>query len=73
LHEAKLAGWLIFSSPTLPSRSVTAKPLAGRTIAIPETRELDLFARMLEQRGANTVRCPLLAILDAPDQARDIA
>lgn len=44
-------------------------PLAGRTIAVPETRELDLFAQMLEQRGAETVRCPLVAILDTPDQA----
>lgn len=49
------------------------KPLAGRTIAIPETRELDLFAQMLEQRGAATVRCPLVAILDAPDPAPVIA
>jgi len=48
---------------------MTPKPLTGRTIAIPETRELDLFAQMLEQRGADTVRCPLVTILDAPDQA----
>ena len=46
---------------------MTSKPLSGRTIAIPETRELDLFARMLEQRGAVTRRCPLVTILDAPD------
>jgi uroporphyrinogen-III synthase len=46
------------------------KPLNGRTIAIPETRELDLFATMLETRGASTVRCPLVAILDTPDQER---
>lgn len=49
------------SEPTLTS------PLAGRTIAIPETRELEVFASMLERRGANVVRCPLVAILDAPD------
>ena len=42
-------------------------PLAGRTVAIPETRQLDLLADMLEQRGAEVVRCPLVAILDAPD------
>jgi uroporphyrinogen-III synthase len=53
--------------------TMTAKPLTGRTIAISETRELDLFAQMLEQRGANTVRCPLVAILDVPDQASVIA
>src|SRR3569833_848632 len=42
--------------------------LQGRTIALPETRELDLFARLLESRGATTLRCPLISILDAPDQ-----
>jgi uroporphyrinogen-III synthase len=41
--------------------------LTGRTIAIPETRELDVFSAMLERRGATVVRCPLVAILDAPD------
>ena len=42
-------------------------PLAGRTIAVPETRELEIFAAMLERRGAQVVRCPLVAIRDAPD------
>jgi uroporphyrinogen-III synthase len=41
--------------------------LAGRLIAIPETRELDVFAAMLERRGATALRCPLVTILDAPD------
>jgi uroporphyrinogen-III synthase len=41
--------------------------LTGRTIAVPETRELDVFAAMLERRGASVLRCPLVAILDAPD------
>jgi uroporphyrinogen-III synthase len=41
--------------------------LSGRTIAVPETRELDVFAAMLERRGATVLRCPLVAILDAPD------
>ena len=41
--------------------------LAGRTIAVPETRELDVFAALLERRGATVLRCPLVAILDAPD------
>lgn len=43
------------------------KSLAGRTIALPESRELDLFAAMLEKRGAAVVRCPMVAIHDAPD------
>ncbi len=41
--------------------------LAGRAIAVPEARELDIFVRMLEERGATTIRCPLIAIHDAPD------
>jgi uroporphyrinogen-III synthase len=47
--------------------------LAGRTIAVPETRELEVFAAMLIRRGATVVRCPLVTIRDAPDSARVIA
>src|SRR6516164_2474148 len=43
--------------------------LAGRTIVVPERRELDLFARRLEQHGAITIRCPMVAISDVPDAA----
>lgn len=43
--------------------------LSGRVIALPESRELDLFAAMLEKRGAQTRRCPLIGIHDAPDAA----
>jgi uroporphyrinogen-III synthase len=45
------------------------QPLAGRIVAVPETREIDVFAAMLERRGAQVVRCPMVAILDAPDPA----
>src|SRR5690242_456304 len=41
--------------------------LRARTIAVPESRELDVFAGLLERRGAKVVRCPLVAIHDAPD------
>jgi uroporphyrinogen-III synthase len=41
--------------------------LAGKTMAVPETRELDVMAQLFEQRGATVIRCPLVAILDAPD------
>jgi uroporphyrinogen-III synthase len=44
-------------------------PLSGRRIALPETRELDRLARMLEEQGAETLRCPMVAIMDAPDPA----
>ena len=43
--------------------------LTGWTIAIPETRELDVFAGLLERRGAVTLRCPLISILDTPEPA----
>lgn len=39
-------------------------PLTDRVIGIPESRELDLFARMIETRGGAVVRCPLIAIRD---------
>jgi uroporphyrinogen-III synthase len=45
------------------------QPLKGRVIAIPETREVEIFAAMLERRGATVVRCPMVAIRDAPDPA----
>jgi len=48
---------------------MSTQTLAGRTIAVPETRELDVFAAMLERRGATVLRCPLVTILDAPDPA----
>ena len=44
-------------------------PLAGRTIALPETRELDRLAQLLEAEGATALRCSLVSILDAPDPA----
>ncbi|WP_262296785.1 uroporphyrinogen-III synthase [Microvirga sesbaniae] len=43
--------------------------LDGRRIAVPESRELDLFTRMLERHGAVAVRCPLVSIHDAEDPA----
>jgi uroporphyrinogen-III synthase len=44
-------------------------PLAGLTVLVPESRELDLFAGMLEREGAKTLRCPLVTILDVVDPA----
>ena len=44
-----------------------ADVLTGRCIGVPESRQLDLFADMLEKRGATVVRCPLVDIRDAPD------
>ena len=45
------------------------RPLQNRCIAIPESRELDLFASLLERRGASVLRCPLVDIRDTPHPA----
>lgn len=42
-------------------------PLGGVTVLIPESRELDLFAGMLEAQGAKAFRCPLVTIKDLED------
>jgi uroporphyrinogen-III synthase len=42
-------------------------PLLNRLIALPESRQLDVLADMLEKRGARLVRCPMVSILDAVD------
>jgi uroporphyrinogen-III synthase len=42
-------------------------PLSGRRIALPETREIERLARMLEAEGAETLSCPMVAIKDTPD------
>jgi uroporphyrinogen-III synthase len=47
--------------------------LTGRRIVVPETREIELFAGMLEKHGATVVRCPLVAIRDATDPAPVLA
>jgi len=41
--------------------------LNGLTILVPESRELDLFAGMLEAQGARAWRCPLIGIADLDD------
>ena len=43
------------------------RPLQNRRIAVPESRELDVFATLLERRGASVLRCPLVDIRDAPE------
>src|SRR5260370_40472827 len=48
-------------------------PLAGRTIALAEGRQLEELARLLEKEGAATLRCPMVSILDAPDPAPVVA
>ena len=43
--------------------------LAGRRIVVPETREIEVLAGMLERHGATVIRCPLVAIRDLDDPA----
>jgi len=50
-------------------RMLERRPLAGRVIAVPEARELEKLAAMLEDKGATTLRYPLVRIADAPDRA----
>jgi uroporphyrinogen-III synthase len=49
------------------------RPLEGRTVALAEGRQLEELAEMLEREGATALRCPMVNILDAPDEAPVIA
>lgn len=42
-------------------------PLKLKRIAVPETRELDVLSGLLERRGAEVLRFPLIAIHDSPN------
>ena len=39
--------------------------ISGRRIVVPETRELGQLLRMLEERGADAVPCPMIAIRES--------
>lgn len=43
---------------------MSEQALDGRRIAIPETRQADVLAGLLQRRGADVVRCPLVGIHD---------
>jgi uroporphyrinogen-III synthase len=49
------------------------RPLEGRTIALAEGRQLEELAQMLEKEGATPLRCPMVNILDAPDEGLVLA
>ena len=46
-----------------------AGPLAGRRIALLETREAERLGQMLREQGATVVSCPAVAIADTADPA----
>jgi uroporphyrinogen-III synthase len=47
--------------------------LKGKRIAVPEMRELEVFSSLLERRGAEVLRCPLVTIYDTPHSAQVLA
>ena len=49
------------------------KPLAGLTVAVLEHRQLDDLVELLEEAGAVTYRCPMVAIVDNPDRESILA
>jgi uroporphyrinogen-III synthase len=46
-----------------------SQSLTGRNIALAEGRQLEELATMLEKEGAAILRCPMVSIQDAPDDA----
>jgi len=44
------------------------RSLEGRCIAVPESRNLNVLDELLSRRGALVLRCPLVNIIDAPDE-----
>ncbi len=52
---------------SIPDKPVFDSALSGKVVAVPEARQLDVFCGLLERRGATVLRCPLVAIKDAPD------
>lgn len=57
----------------LPATDAADTVLRGKIVAVPETRQLDVLASLLERRGATVLRCPLVGIEDHPDQAAVLA
>ena len=69
-----MASVILFSSGSenvpinMPSNTRIQSPLGGRSIALPESRQLDVLATMFEKRGAIVIRTPLVTILDCPNK-----
>ena len=54
-------------------QEINPHQFADRTIALPESRQLDVLAALFERRGACVRRCPLVSIHDTPDQTAVVA
>lgn len=46
----------------------TDRVLDGKVVAVPEARQAEVLANLLERRGASVLRCPLIGIEDSPDE-----
>lgn len=55
-------------TPKNQRKEVPGSPLAGKRIAVPESRQLDVLSALFERRGATVLRVPLVSIQDAPNQ-----
>lgn len=49
------------------NRELANNDLDALRVAVPETRQLDILAELLERRGAQVLRLPLVSILDVED------
>ncbi len=56
-----------------PQSVESDRTLVGKVVAVPETRQLDVLAGLLERRGAAVLRCPLVSIHDSPDEPGVVA
>ena len=52
----------------MSSKEKLSSPLQGKTVAIPESRQLDILSALFERRGAEVIRTPLVTIHDTPHQ-----
>lgn len=48
-------------------------PLENRTVALAEGRQLEELAQLLVKEGARPLRCPMVSMLDPPDDAPALA
>lgn len=51
----------------------TDRVLDGKVVAVPESRQVDVLANLLQRRGASVLRCPLIGIEDSPDEPAVVA
>lgn len=60
--------------PMTPTTAAgTARGDRKPRVALPETRQLDVLANLLERRGVDVLRCPLVAIRDSPHREAVVA